>query len=277
MKRSHRLATILATISVLLAASATARAATIAHWDFEEGTPGNVAAGAGSVLDISGNGHHGTPLGDPTYVDEGGDTALDFDGAGDRVFVSDSAAFSLSSLTVEASVELDSVAPGSLGLDQLVFYGDSRAGLDPFYLGILGGRLTFFIQGSSTALTRLVSPDLLPLGELLHVAGTLDDTTGAMRLFINGAEVASQTTAIRPSTLALSAVFNPGIGLGNLQDGGNQFMDGRMLEARISDVALAPSQLLGATAPVPEPGTLALLVAAAAGLPLVRRREQRAR
>ena len=98
MKRSHRRIALLATISLLLTASATARATTVAHWTFEEGTPGNVAAGANSVLDVSGNGHHGTPFGDPTYVDEGGDTALDFDGVGDRVFVSDSAAFSLSSL-----------------------------------------------------------------------------------------------------------------------------------------------------------------------------------
>ena len=41
----------------------------VAHYRFEGGNAGSVAAGVGSVLDSSPNGHHGDPHGDPSYED----------------------------------------------------------------------------------------------------------------------------------------------------------------------------------------------------------------
>jgi len=237
-------------------------ATTIAHWMFDASAPGVTAMGAGSILDSSGNGHNGTPFGGPIYqAVPGGGTGLQFDGINDRVFVADSLDFSVSSMTVEAIVSLDSL-PSAMGLDQIVFRGDSRAGLDPFYLGVLGGKLRFFIE-DTTGPIALLSPDPLPTGELLHVAGSIDNATGAMKLFINGAEVASATTSKRP-TLSLTG-SNPGIGIGNLQDSGNQHLDGLIDEIRISDVALTPAEFLGASS-VPEPSTLVLLALGLLGI-----------
>jgi hypothetical protein len=59
------------------------------HYRFEEGTPGQVATGVGSVLDSGPLAAHGTPYGEPLYVSDapawcgGNDVALDLDGVDD--------------------------------------------------------------------------------------------------------------------------------------------------------------------------------------------------
>ena len=65
----------------LSVACCAAQATTIAHWTFDEQAPGTVASGANAILDISGNGHHGTPFGNPTYAAYGSGTGLEFDGS----------------------------------------------------------------------------------------------------------------------------------------------------------------------------------------------------
>ena len=55
---------------------------------------------------------------------------------------------------------------------------------------------------------------VMPLGQFVHVAGTLDDATGAMRLYLNGVLMAQTTTTVRPFG-DLDPNSNPGIGIGN--------------------------------------------------------------
>ena len=53
---------VFAIIAVVISTT-TARAGTIAHWTFEEGTPGATASGVGTIIDSSGNNLHGRALG----------------------------------------------------------------------------------------------------------------------------------------------------------------------------------------------------------------------
>lgn len=243
----------------LAAGPTTAQSSVIAHWTFDEGGDGAIASGAGSVLDSSGNGFHGTPSGSPVYRTlSGGGTGLEFDQ--EFVQVADSPLFESNSLTVEAIVNIDAL-PSAGNLAQIVFRGDDQAGLDPFYLGFLGEQLRWYIEGPSPGASALHASFTGLVDELVHVAGTIDDATGAMKLFINGAEVASTTTTRRP-TLSISPLSGCGISIGALEDcsfsSPQQYLDGIIGEIRISNTALAPGQFLGATATVDEPSSLLL-------------------
>ena len=86
------------------------------------------------------------------------------------------------------------------------------------------------------------SPEPIPTGQLVHVAGTLDDKTGKQTLYINGKRVATTKTKIRPcGALGGSA---PGIGIGNRQTHSNHAFHGTIDEVRISAEALSPTQFL---------------------------------
>ena len=243
-----------AVVCAFLAQIGWTQAATVAHWTFENGVPDMVASGSGSVLDSSGNGHHGDPINGPVYRLESvgaGSVALEFDGSNDRVFIPDAPGFQLTqSITIEAWVTLDSFA--NPGIDQLVFRGDSRSGFDPYFLSVLDGRAFFHIADASNVGVNLASAAPLPTGQPVHVAGTLDDASGTMSVYVDGVLSNSTTTAIRPAGVLTGPT--PGVALGNLQDSGVQYLDGRMHEARISDVALPPSQFL-----IPEPTVFCLL------------------
>jgi hypothetical protein len=64
-----------------------------------------------------------------------------------------------------------------------------------------------------------------------HVAGTLENATGTMTLYVNGTVVNQTTTTIRPFG-DLDRNSHPGIGIGNLKDGAGQGFDGLIDEVR---------------------------------------------
>jgi hypothetical protein len=199
---------------------AVARGSIVASWGFEEGAPNVAAAGANSILDSTGNALNGTPVLGPVYrsvISPYGALGLEFTGGNQRVFVPDSLALALTqSLTLEAFIRYDGAPSGTVGFTQIVFRGDDRGALDPYFLAVnTAGQLVFHVENQAGADADLFSPMPISQGVFMHVAGTLDDATGVQRLFINGVEVATQVTSIRPfGTLTGS---NPGIGIGNLQ------------------------------------------------------------
>jgi hypothetical protein len=99
---------VIAIIAVVIGTT-TARAGTIAHWTFEEGTPGATASGVGTIIDSSGNNLHSTVLGGPVYQDGlksgTGNTGLNFDGDNDTFHVSSGSTGPLA-LTGDFTIEL---------------------------------------------------------------------------------------------------------------------------------------------------------------------------
>jgi len=267
------------------------RAETIAYWRFENGAANTVATGAGSILDLSGHGLNGTPVGNTVYRTDvpvnpvpatgaANTRSLDIASTSSRVAVADDQRFALTkSLALEAFIRPRAGGSGDYGWRMILFRGDDRGGLDPYHLGINGNGLYFtIIQANDPGQYAQLSYGLQVFDTWMHVAGTLDDATGAMNLYVNGVSVASTITSVRP--LGPLTGPNPGIGIGGSQ-GGSSFnfgFNGLIDEVRISDVALQPGQFLNAS-PVPEinpagmTSALALLIGAV-GLVERRRRDR---
>ncbi len=171
--------------------------------------------------------------------------AFNFDGVDDRVQVPDADNLKLTgSLTIEAWVQVDSL-PVNRAHGHVLFRGDDRNGLDPYYLAVSReGTLKFNID-SLTAKARLEAP-VPSIAQFFHVAATLDDTSGSMRIYVNGALAAEMVTDVRPFR-DLDPAFNPGVAIGN--HGGypgtphSYPLDGQIDELSIYSRALATEEI----------------------------------
>ena len=130
--------------------------------------------------------------------------------------VPDSPAYVLTnSLSIEGWIRLR-------GNGYSIFWrGDHRPGMDPYLLGLSGdNNLKFQIcdQDGNTAVVGTT----LAYNQWMHVAATLDGGTGTMSVYINGVLADQTVTAIRPFGDLIPGQ-SPGVGIGNVNDGGNNF------------------------------------------------------
>jgi hypothetical protein len=186
------------------------------------------------------------------------DLSLDFNGTNQRVFIPDSPDFVLTeSFTIEASFLIRSASP-TLN-SQILFRGDDRGGFDPYDLTVTGSQIRLVINSETTAAS--VTAALPGYNQWIHVAAMLDDASGVMSLYVNGALASSIVTSVRPLA-NLNPAWSPGLGIGNTQGSAySQSFDGQIDEVRIADRALAPSEFLSTPprTPVPAPSSLVLL------------------
>jgi hypothetical protein len=246
--------------------------ATVAYYRFEEGTAGAVASGSNTILDSSGNNISGTPSGSPVYTANvpanplpgGGPNnllAMKFDGDASRIAVPNVPALSIThGITLEAFVYSQPLLAG-VPDGNIIFRGDDGGGNDPYRLTVEPINATtqrVLFQVASDSITTARVNATIPMNQWVHVAGTLDDATGAMKIYVNGVAQESIITSVRPFELLFGA--NPGIGIGALQSGstfnGPEYFHGMLDEVRISNVALRPDQFVNA--PEPSFATLSL-------------------
>src|SRR6185503_13450636 len=82
----------------------------------------------------------------------------------------------------------------------------------------------------------------IPANQLVHVAGTFDDASNDLRLYVNGTQVAQQTTAVSPELNLPGA--NPGIGIGNIQGSSfGQPFNGLIDEVELFSRALSQTEI----------------------------------
>jgi alpha-tubulin suppressor-like RCC1 family protein len=130
--------------------------------------------------------------------------------------IADQPAYALTnSLTIEAWVR-----PRGDGY-YIFFRGDNRPGLDPYGLAMQGNNTVLFIITDANGNGATVGTTIA-YNAWTHLAATLDGNAGTMNIYTNGVLAAQTVTTVRPFG-ALSAGNSPGIGIGNLNDGFNNF------------------------------------------------------
>ena len=173
--------------------------AVVSHWTADNTAADSVGTNNGSL-------QSGT-----TYAAGQIGQAFSFDGINDRVGVADSDSLKLTrSLTIEAWIKINAFPTDD---SVILFRGDDRRGFDPYLLATTsGGSVRFAISSITNEGASVQAP--APLGQFIHVAATLDDATGAMKLYENGVLMVQTTTSYRPFA-DLDPASNPGVGIGN--------------------------------------------------------------
>ena len=98
--------------------------------------------------------------------------------------------------------------------------GDNRPGVDPYVLSMQNSaNLAFYIEDQANS-PNISTP--LVYGQWWHVAATFDGNSGTMRLYTNGVLASQTTTAVRPLGNLIPG-DSPGLGIGNVNDGINNF------------------------------------------------------
>jgi PKD repeat protein len=166
----------------------------------------------GNTDDIM-DGNHGTLLNGATYDSGMVGQAFSFDPVNDCVSIPDSDNLKITkSLSIDAWLYIKSYPPAAQAHGLVIFRGDDRGAMDPYYIAIQPyGSIRFHVE-STSARTNLETP--IEKNKWVFVAATLDDATGKMRIYIDGALAAEQTTSIRPFK-DLHPSYSPGIGIGN--------------------------------------------------------------
>jgi hypothetical protein len=181
-----------------------------------------VAPPAGMLAWYPGDGHNNDILRGNTGVTNGSvlfgagevGQAFQFNGAtGNAVSAPEQAAYQVTSLTIDAWIKVAAFPTTTQGAGMIFFRGDSRPALDPYFIYTApGGKVGFHIESATGTVVQIDTP--APANQWIHVAGTFDDPTDTMRLYVNGTLAVQQSTTVVPMTTMTGA--NPGIGIGNI-------------------------------------------------------------
>jgi hypothetical protein len=151
--------------------------------------------------------------------------------------IADRPAYALTnSLTIEGWIR-------PRGDGYLIFWrGDQRPGTDPYYLSMQADNTLRFGICDANGTGAFVETTVNYFA-WTHVAATLDGAAGTLNIYTNGVLAAQTVTAIRPFGDLLPDQ-SPGVGIGNLNDGGNNFpFFGDIDEIGLYDRALAPAEI----------------------------------
>jgi hypothetical protein len=159
-------------------------------------------------------------------------------GPNPRVYIPDSPTLQLTNgLTIEAWLK------PNLGWTVLA-RGDDVTGEVPYFLGfddVSSLRLGFLVKSGVNNGEFLRTTNSLPTNVWVHVAATLDDNTGDMRIYINGQVAAETTTTIRPTCPLTGA--NSSVCIGNVGGTAGFPFDGLIDEVSLYSRGLSQAEV----------------------------------
>jgi subtilisin-like proprotein convertase family protein len=149
------------------------------------------------------------------------------------------------SLTIEGWVFARTFQPpNNLNRNHILFRGANDSARDAYKFSVWSDSLLRFSIDNDISEALLLYPNPVPAGEWLHVAASLEDVRGTMRLFVNGLPVAQTTTAVRPYAGRPPFSLQPAVAIGNhpLRGFNNSFY-GFIDELAVFDRALSASEI----------------------------------
>ncbi len=188
----------------------------------------------GNTLDSSGNGHHATVTGSPTYVTgHQVGQAIDLDGSNDYLSIPSGVISGVDNMTIAAWVNWD----GGSDWQRIFDFGDGTnrylflspsAGSEKLRFTINNGKGDQIVEDT----------EALAIGTWVHVAVTLSNWTTT--LYVNGVAVASNDASINPTGFDFTPVNNY---IGKSQFGPDPLFNGRIDDFRIYNYALTAAQI----------------------------------
>ena len=195
----------------------------VAYWTFNE-KDGDTAS------DLTGNGHDGSLIGDPQWVDGYFGGALEFNQAGDEVNVPFHADLNQETFTICAWANVE---PGSRGYRAVVSSRDTPPQSGYIFYVTPNNKWEFW-TGSNTW-NKITGPDMKP-GEWEHIAGIYTD--GKQKFYVNGELVGEKDSA-----LTLNQAQELLIGAGANEKDHDFFFKGMIDEVRIYDRELSVDEI----------------------------------
>jgi hypothetical protein len=263
-------------------AIAPTRAATIAHWQFSDGSAGQNLSSTGGTqpiaTDIVGDREMlSRGSGSQTYSNDvagpvPGPTSLEFDGSGYAEQVDPGTGDELDDDTLDFAAGEAFTIEGFIkfNVDHTGIFFTKRDGRGIQLHVDTGGTLNFIVDGGGNNNPRISWNDSNLTDNQWHHFAAIREGDGDMRIFVDYVEdtdPANNGKSFVSGTLANDAALT----FGANENGGFEF-DGFLDEIRISDEVLTPDQFLQT---IPEPTTLVLLGLAGTALlgrrPAVRR------
>jgi len=151
--------------------------------------------------------------------------------------IADQPAFALTnSLTIEGWVR-------PRGNGYIIFWrGDNRPGTDPYVVSMDDNNTVQFQISDANGNGAAVGTTLA-YNQWCHLAATLDGSSGTMSIYTNGVLASQTSTTIRPFGQLIPG-DSPGVGIGNLNDGQNNFpFTGDIDEISLYGRALAAGEI----------------------------------
>ncbi|HEY8562442.1 MAG TPA: LamG-like jellyroll fold domain-containing protein [Pyrinomonadaceae bacterium] len=194
--------------------------------------------GDGDARDFLGLNPVGILHGDANFRVGRGGQAFRFDGSGDYVEIADDADHRPANVTVEGWFKVNSLSGAPHFVSKPLVGNNSNSYVVWYQNGELRGGHGNSTGGFDTLLTGF-TPNL---GEWYHFAYTIDDAADTHRFFVNGAQIASGTTAL---PIYYDTVNAHPLLIGGELDSGvlGSFLDGMADEVSLYSRALSPAEI----------------------------------